>query len=115
MHYQFNNFFPIDNTQVLSISRLMAEKMRREMMQGEEEEYEELMKNEAGKRERTYLYNKVERAEFRQKDGKIVYYVDFPETWHTAAEIYKTIPKRVLKASEANSGISACHTVKIRK
>ena len=78
-------------------------------MQGEEEEYEELMKNEAGKQERTYPYNKVERAEYRQNHGKMVYYIDFPETWtwHTAAEIYDTIPKRVLKASEVNSGISA--------
>ena len=87
----------------------MAEKMRREMMQGEEEEYEELMKNEAGKQERTYPYNKVERAEYRRKDGKMIYCIDFPETWtwHTAAEICNTIPKRVLKASEANSGISS--------
>ena len=59
----------------------MAEKMRREMMQGEEEEYEELMKNEAGKQERTYPYNKVERAEYRQNHGKMVYFIDFPETW----------------------------------
>ena len=98
----------------------MAEKMSREIMQGEEEEYEELMQNEDGKSERTYTYNKIERVEFRQKHGIIFYYIQFPQTWtwHTAAKIMNTIPKRVLKASEENSGIStrqSFQTVKIRK
>ena len=55
--------------------------MRRETILGEEEEDEEMMQNEAGKRERNYPYNEVKRAEFRKKDGKIVYYIDFPEMW----------------------------------
>ena len=60
---------------------MLAEKLRRETILGEEEEDEEMMQNEARKSERNYPYNEVKRAEFRKKDGKIVYYIDFPEMW----------------------------------
>ena len=87
----------------------MAEKMRREIMQGEEEEYEELMQNEDGKSERTYTYNKIERVEFRQKHGIIFYYIHFPETWtwHTAAKIMNTILnfKNIVPGSRPVRGI----------